>query len=312
MRRSRETKRLGAFLLALLTFLLAWLASANAEILPKGYAPPTPTIVFYPPPDGETSEEYVYVCDPSPGSQYRCGQQGQPSYREYGPISFEGDYIPHVLANEWDPRSGQQAFRAGAIAIRTFGWRETGGCGAVVYHRSGPDPSLQYRVEHNWAQTYWDSNIPGDAHYSAVEATEGRTIHRSDGNFACAKYRADRGNPTAPDSQEPATLISVPDPVDTNYPLAPHEPRMSQNGSHAWELGSPSSTSWNYPQILTHYYTNVSLKDSNLHDLLPPLRWTWLDVGDNIVFTGFSGEQYRGPISHTPTEMVNGQILMRW
>ena len=69
------------------------------------------------------SSTLVYVCTGT-GGDYPCDTD------PYGPISYEDDYIPQVLANEWPPAASSEALKAGAIAIRTFGWRYSP-CGSL-------------------------------------------------------------------------------------------------------------------------------------------------------------------------------------
>lgn len=69
------------------------------------------------------SDTQVYVC--TEDGTYRCD-----GTYHHGPIDYESDYIRHVLANEWPGQADDQALKAGAIAIRTFGWRYPLGCGA--------------------------------------------------------------------------------------------------------------------------------------------------------------------------------------
>ena len=224
------------------------------------------------------------------------------------PIDAENAYIPQVLSNEWDSRSGPEALKAGAVAIRTFARRNIGGCGAIhCWKYSGVDDYC-FPVENSWAQHYWLDASQGtgqndvlDIHLDAGRATRGLVIRRaSDSHLACARYRADCGNPTKADPLEPATLQSISDPVDTNNVVGPQAGSgMSQNGTAAWNRGSAP---WDHLQMLTHYYSNILLPGTD-----PSYRWTWLDVGPDIVFTGYSGEQYRGPISLTPTEMEIGR-----
>ncbi len=239
------------------------------------------------------SETYVYVCADS--GSYRCG-----SGNEYGPISYEGNYVPRVLANEWPGQAGSEALKAGAVAIRTFGWRDIP-CGAVWGHRIVG--GTEYRIEHTGSQAYWGCCTPQTRHYDAVNATAGNTLrNHSTYNYICAKYKADCGNPTADGADEPWTLVSVPDPVDSDnggYYLA----GLSQNGSHAWELsGYAGAAPWDYRQILAHYYAQVTMRGLTFN------RWAWLDAdtAGGIRYTGLSGEQYYGPLARTPRTMQTG------
>jgi len=234
------------------------------------------------------SETDVYVCADS--GSYRCG-----SGNEYGPISYEGNYVPRVLANEWPGQAGSEALKAGAIAIRTFGWRDIP-CGAIWGRRI--IGSTEYRIEHNASQAYWGCCTPQTHHYNAVSATSGLTMRRGgDYAAACAKYKADCGNPTATGSEENWTLWGVPDPVDGDTSM--HLSGMSQNGTHAWELsGYAGAVPLDYRQMLTHYYAQIALSGA------PAVyRWTWLDVDTTQTRYG----RYYGPKAGTPLTMQTGR-----
>ncbi|OIO89718.1 MAG: hypothetical protein AUK03_13995 [Anaerolineae bacterium CG2_30_64_16] len=216
-----------------------------------------------------------------------------------------------MLANEWHWLSQAQALWAGAVAIHTFAWRDIGGCGAIqdwhALYPGGPE----YRVENSWSQRYWldpyeqtGQNAISSAHRDAVDDTLLVRVLRSDWDYACAKYFANCGNPTANSSLEPATLISIPDPVDSNNAIGTHQPGMSQNATHAWELtGYPGAAPWDYRQMLTHYYAHIRLSGAD-----PDYRWVWLDVTPDIRFHGTYSEDYYGPLAHTPTTMLTGIV----
>lgn len=234
------------------------------------------------------SETDVYVCADS--GIYRCG-----SGNEYGPISYEGNYVPRVLANEWPGQAGSEALKAGAIAIRTFGWRDIP-CGAIWGRRI--IGSTEYRIEHTASQAYWGCCTPQTHHYNAVNATSGVTMRRGgDYAAACAKYKADCGNPTATGSEENWTLWGVPDPVDSDTSM--HLSGMSQNGTHAWELsGYAGAVPLDYRQMLTHYYAQIALAGA------PAVyRWTWLDVDTTQTRYG----RYYGTKAGTPLTMQTGR-----
>lgn len=155
----------------------------------------------------DISDTIVYVCTGS-GGDYPCATE------PYGPISYDGDYVPQVLANEWPADAGEQSLQAGAITIRTFGWRKPG-CGAIWDYKTEGD--IQYRIEHNSSQAYWGCCTPEVQHYAAVTATRDLTLRNHTNNtYICAKYKADCGNPTADGVDELWTLVGVPDSVDSS------------------------------------------------------------------------------------------------
>jgi hypothetical protein len=245
----------------------------------------------------EVSQIYVYVCT-GDGGDWPCTNP-------YGPISYEGNYIPQVLANEWPGQANIEALKAGAITIRTFGWRRPG-CGAIWGYRSigGTD----YRIEHNISQRYWlpngGQNTILSKHTAAVNATNEMVLRNHiTSNYICAKYKADCGNPTAAGADEPWTLASVADPVDRDNG-GYHLDGLSQNGSHAWELsGYMGAAPWDYRQILSHYYAQTAMRG------LPFNRWVWLDADTTggTRYTAISGEQYYGTRAYTPLSMRTGR-----
>ncbi len=276
----RSTKRLLALFIATLISLPIWYTYFAAPVR------------------ASVSETYVYVCN-DPGGNWPCGID------RFGPVSYESSYVAHILANEWPGEASDQSLKAGAIAIRTFGWRSIP-CGAVDNYYTIGD--TQYRVENNYSQSYWlpdgSQNPILTKHTNAVDSTAEVTLrNHTTYDYVCAKYKADCGNPTADGDDEAWTLVGVPDPVDSDnggYYLE----GLSQNGTHAWELdGYAGAAPWDYRQILTHYYAQVTMIGLSFD------RWTWLDVdtAGGIRYTGYSGEQYYGPLAHTPQTMQTGR-----
>lgn len=53
--------------------------------------------------------------------------------------------------------------------------------------------------------------------------------------------------------------------------------------------------------MLTHYYAHVRLSGADYN-----YRWAWLDMTPDIRFHGTYGEDYYGPLAHTPTTMFTG------
>jgi hypothetical protein len=252
-------------------------------------------------------EANLLLCNPSASRP-----NGRPIF---GQLVSYSHYIEQVLANEWHSNSGLESFKAGSIAIRTFADRELG-CGAKLPYIYGG--GLGYLMDYNSSQRYWLGSDPNlyqntitSNHQNARIQTDGVRLYRDDGSLACAKYFANTGHPThscedAPshsqcpyNSNDRATLRDTPDPVCTNNYLGDNynrQPGMAQNGSGAWAEGDAP---WDYRQILTHYYRKARLTGSSDSYY----RWAWLNVGNNIEFTGYSGsnyEEYYGPTNPTP------------
>lgn len=71
-------------------------------------------------------------------------------------------YIAQVLANEWHGSSTLEAYRAGAIAVRTFVVRELG-CGAWIRAATESAPITTSNLVSNLSQKYrLTDNINGD------------------------------------------------------------------------------------------------------------------------------------------------------
>ena len=249
-------------------------------------------VVFVTMVQADISDTVVYVCTGS-GGDYPCTAE------PYGPISYENNYIPQVLANEWAGASEQESLKAGAIVIRTFGWRQPG-CGAISHFKTVG--TTEYRVENDLSQRYWlpdgTQNPILPKHTHAVTFTADVTLRRGgDYAAACAKYKADCGNPTGIGLEEDWTLWGVADPVDSITTI--HLSGMSQNGTHAWELNDYADAApLGYRQMLTHYYAYVTFVGA------PSVyRWTWLDVDTSQMRYG----EYYGSKTHTPRTMLTGR-----
>ncbi len=274
---------------------------------------------------------HVRVCRPSDPLTGRCNRTTDPVSP---PISFEStfpnpnsstDYIPSVLTQEWPDAAGYQALEAGAIAIRTFAQREIG-CGAYDY--DAPDGLM---VLNNNSQHYYTNKTVKTDHHNAVQWTAGINAYNTVGNRACAKHNANNGDPTAQGPEVPTTWGTW-DAVETNCNLftpcgtSSHNPGVSQNGTHAWELSiGPNSRGfqsapWTWQQMLGHYYTGVSVSGGANNTYVPAVtdpryRWVWVNANDaaNTTFyeTRFpcdsTCERYRATYAETPATMNAGQ-----
>ncbi len=234
----------------------------------------------------------VFVCTETPSTN--CNQTFP-----NGDLVVYRYYIEQVLANEWYVNSDFSAFKAGAIAIRTFADREQGACGARLPYYYAPGPGLIYQMVYNRSQRFrfddGHQNQVGSNHQNARSQTDGVRLYRDDGAVACAKYNANNGDPTkacssadCPESADRDTLQEVTDPVSSEVGSKIGS-GMAQNGTVAWARGTAP---WDYRQMLTHYYRKIRLTDSSDSYY----RWVWLNVGDDTVF----GDYY-GPINPTPS-----------
>jgi hypothetical protein len=258
------------------------------------------TIALSIPPNAQAVPTQVYVC--TEVYPYLCAD-GQ-GVQRYGPFPFENDYVATVLKNEWGVGSTyMQALYAGAVTIRTFGQRSARGCGAIAYDYTDGLP-----VEDNVSQRYFPNTGVLQAHRDAANQTAGITILRfNDGTTACAKYRADVGNPTLAYSETDGSPTGQSVPDNVNFSNTGHDNGMGQNGSIAWSIGT-SSIRLNWPQIVGKYYTRIGLSagTNNTGILIPKnnYRWTWTDVTATTDWTGVvSGKTYHSPKANTPTTM---------
>lgn len=229
-------------------------------------------------------------------------------------------YIEQVLANEWHSLAELDALKAGAIAIRTFAYRELG-CGAYTgknLTETGTPPIIS-RVLDNRSQAFklvypdgtTHQNDITTNHISARSQTDNVFLYRTDSTFACAKYNANTRNPTkacsssdCPQVPDQETLTSTIDPVDrNNLPETEFKPQvgMSQDGTVAWGIGPAG---WDYRQMLSHYYRKVQIGSQN-----NDYRWVWLNVGNEISFTGFWGDQYNKVAVLTPGLLTPSQLV---
>lgn len=265
------------------------------------------------------SPTLVVICYDNPS----CGTPILSGNNRNADLDTLNVYTQHVLANEWPGDSDSNAFKAGAIAIRTFTYRNPG-CGAYVGGYSGS--GISAGILDNRSQTYRYGGLNGTQrpitsnHTDAESQTSNVVLRRNaDDGYGCAKYKSDTGNPTADDGsgQDANTLLSVPDPADSNRPVFEppwsnsHRSGMSQNGTVAWRQGA-AGVRWNYCQMLTHYYTNVKINGCGNERY----RWVWLDVGNTIVYDGVDiysggqlrgGDEYYGPVFNLPDTMEMGQ-----
>ena len=277
--KSNFTRRLGQTIPAVGLLTLAVVLRTPPEVQA---VPPAPTQVYV------CTDVYPYICTDGPGVQ------------RYGPFAFENDYVATVLKNEWPQSSTyMQALYAGAVAIRTFAQRPTGGCGAIAYtYNSIP-------VEHNIAQRYFGNGTVQQFHRDAANGTAAITVLRLDGEIACAKHFADTGDPTG-SFYDDGNPTDTPVEDDVNLSYTGHNPGIGQNGSAAWSKGA-SNIRLNWPQILGKYYTRIGLSagTNNTGILIPKnnYRWTWSDVTTTTDYTGTNGETYHSPKSNTPTTM---------
>jgi hypothetical protein len=154
---------------------------------------------------------------------------------------FETEYVPDVLPNEWYCSWSANALKAGAVAVRTYGWwrKEHPRSTAFDIYDDASDQVYVAGVSHQSGAAPCNS---------AVAATAGTRVEYSAARIN-AQYRAETGNPTA--SGGTSYLVSVSDPHTSVGTLGPG---LCQRGSQSYGANGTS-----FGAILRHYYTGVSV-----------------------------------------------------
>ncbi len=158
-------------------------------------------------------------------------------------IGFE-DYVKRVVPHEVYLTWESEVYKAQAVAARSFAWWYT-------LRPAGEDYDLSDTTYH---QYMCDTGNP--ATDPAVDATRGQYVAYQ-GEVIFAQFSAENGSPTRDGSQP--YLRAVDDPVgfgEKREDYGGHGWGMSQWGAHRWA----SRYKWNYEQILTHYYTGVTVE----------------------------------------------------
>ena len=159
-------------------------------------------------------------------------------------ITFE-TYVKRVVPVEISASIyPTEAIKAQAVAARTYGW---------YYVEHPPDPEwdvsdwTDFQVMGRDDQRHWRSD-------AATDATQGQYIAHQ-GNVIVAFYSAENGCPTL--GMDGVDYIeAVDDPVSFGQERWGHGWGMSQRGARRWAEWH----GWSYQQILTHYYTGVTVE----------------------------------------------------
>ena len=156
-------------------------------------------------------------------------------------IDFE-TYVKRVVPREMPAGWNAQALQAQAVAARTYAWRY------VLQNHPNYDVN-----DSTGYQLMCDAQDPrSDA---AVEATRGEYI-AYEGQPILAEYSAENSSPTVSRAGYPY-LQAVDDPVSFGEVRIGHGRGMGQTGAQRW---ASSPYGWVYQQILSHYYTGVSIE----------------------------------------------------
>jgi stage II sporulation SpoD-like protein/WD40 repeat protein len=169
-------------------------------------------------------------------------------------ISFEA-YVSYVVPIEASPSNPAEKLKAQAVASRTYAWQRI-------------NPANPYDVT-DWTDTQAMCDLRADPRTdAATNATAGQYIAYN-GGLISALYAAESSDPTksCPFGGGCQYLQAVDDPVSFGQKRNGHGGGLSQNGATRWA----QSYGWSYIQILTHYYTGVTIEGpTNFGSLVAP------------------------------------------
>lgn len=160
--------------------------------------------------------------------------------------------VPYEMPRSWEP----EALKAQAVAARSYGWYYALNHPVSDYWDVDDCTNYQYMGPNTYPET--------DA---AVDATWGQYLWHNDWDDGgppldspiIAMYSANNGDPTRTRDDLPSKfpyLQAVNDPVCFGDARYGHGWGLSQWGAQRWA----SWHGWNYQQILTHYYTDVTVE----------------------------------------------------
>lgn len=201
-------------------------------------------------------------------------------------------YVRHVVPYEMPASWDAEALRAQAVAARTYAWQR-----------------VLARVGQPWDVSDWtDTQVMGPnthpASDEAVFATRGQYVAYG-GEVISAMYSAQNGSPTLWSPWGTPYLQAVDDPVCFGEERRGHGLGLSQVGAARWAAWH----GWDYQQILTHYYTGVTveLPQGTSPDVTPPLaqlvapwrhwyvrsRFLWLSANASDDLSGVAAVEFR-------------------
>lgn len=192
-------------------------------------------------------------------------------------------YVKHVVPYEMPHTWEREALKAQAVTARSFGW----------YYALNHPVSPHWDVDDCTNYQYMGSNTYPETN-AAVDATRGQYLWHSNWDDGAppvdspiiAMYSANNSDPTRSRDDLPGKfpyLRAVNDPVCFGDARYGHGWGLSQVGAQRWA----SWHGWNYQQILTHYYTDVTVEapaESGL-DTAPPVASVVLPWSDFYLTT---------------------------
>lgn len=158
-------------------------------------------------------------------------------------IDFE-TYVKHVVPAEVYSSWPAEALKTQAVAARSYAW-------FWVLQHVGQAWDVK-----DWTNYQVMCDATAQSTNSAVDATKGQYGDYG-GNVIFAAYGADNGDPTVTNNWGNPYLIGVDDPPAFGDTVAGNGIGMSQWGANYW---ASLPYSWNYQQILMHYYSGVTVE----------------------------------------------------
>jgi len=194
--------------------------------------------------------------------------------------TFE-DYVRFVLPIEASPGDPPEALKAQAVASRTYAW-------ACINHGGICTTSHPAYDITDWTGDQAMCELRADPRTDAAGALTAGQYLSSNGLVAAALYSANNSDPTRTNTSEfknPGAypyLRAVDDPVTFGNARSGHGQGLSQVGSLRWA----GNFGWDYIQILTHYYTGVTVEGAaNFGSLIAP--WdNWWQTSNRVRIKG--------------------------
>lgn len=135
-------------------------------------------------------------------------------------------YVKHVLSNEWLSGWPRESLRAGAMAVKSYGWYQV--------NRGGKWPDLGADVMDSTCDQVYNPAVSYASTDAAVDATWGSRVTRNGAIHVCYYWAGTR-----------------------NDGSDPRNDRMSQWGSEYW---ARRGRTWRW--ILPYYYDNIVISDA--------------------------------------------------
>ncbi len=178
-------------------------------------------------------------------------------------MTFE-TYVSWVVPTEISASNPTEQLKTQAVAARTYAWRKILDSAAQPYDVT------------DWTDTQAMCELREDPRSNTATAATAHQYVAFNSNVIVALYSAENGDPTmnSPFLSSYPYLHAVDDPVSFGRTRNGHGQGMSQNGAYRWALWY----GWDYIQILTHYYTGVTIEGpTNFGSLTSPWQHWYLN-----------------------------------